>query len=65
MNEKYLLRCLVHIVGRTAIPAKVVRAAVGTGKNRVKAFNLFDGSHTMQEWLERHILIKGISAVQR
>ncbi len=49
MNEKDLLRCLVHIVGRTAIPPKDVRAAVGKGKNRVKAFNLFDGSHTNQE----------------
>jgi len=49
MNEKDLLRCLVHIVGRTAIPTKEVRAAVGKGKNRVKAFNLFDGSHTIQE----------------
>jgi hypothetical protein len=49
MNEKDLLRCLVHVVGRTAIPAKDVRAAVGKGKNRLKAFNLFDGSHTIQE----------------
>ena len=49
MNDKDLLRCLVHIVGRTAVPAKDVRAAVGKGKNRVKAFNLFDGSRTIQE----------------
>jgi len=39
MNEKDLLRCLVHIMGRTTIPTKDVRAAVGKGKNRVKAFN--------------------------
>lgn len=49
MDEKDLLRCLVHVVGRTAISAKDVRAAIGRGKNRVKAFNLFDGSHTLQE----------------
>jgi uncharacterized metal-binding protein len=49
MDQVHLLRCLVHIVGRTAIPAKDVRAAIGKGKNRVKAFNLFDGSHTIQE----------------
>lgn len=49
MNEKDLLRCLVHIAGRTAIPEKDVRAAVGKGKNRVKAFNLFDGNRTIQE----------------
>lgn len=49
MNERDLLRCLVHVVGRTAVPAKDVRAAIGKGKNRVKAFNLFDGSHTIQD----------------
>jgi hypothetical protein len=49
MNERDLLRCLVHVVGRAAIPIKDVRAAIGRGKNRVKAFNLFDGSHTLQE----------------
>ena len=49
MNESDLLRCLVHIVGRNAIPAQVVRVEVGKGKNRVKAFNLFDGTRTMQE----------------
>ena len=49
MDQVHLLRCLVHIVGRTAIPANDVRATVGKGKNRVKAFNLFDGSRTIQE----------------
>jgi uncharacterized metal-binding protein len=49
MNEGDFLRCLMHVVGRVAIPTKEVRAIVDTGKNRVKAFNLFDGSHTIQE----------------
>lgn len=49
MNERDLLRCLVHVVGRVAIPVNDVRVAIGRGKNRVKAFNLFDGNHTLQE----------------
>ena len=49
MDDKDLLRCLVHIMGRKAIPVNDVRAAVGKGKNAVKAFNLFDGNHTIKE----------------
>ena len=49
MNETDLLRCLLHVVGRTAISANDVREVVGGGKNRVKAFNLFDGSRTILE----------------
>lgn len=49
MDEKDLLRCLVHVAGRIAIPAKDVRALIGNGKNRVKAYNLLDGSQTIQE----------------
>lgn len=49
MNEKDLLQCLLHVVGRGTIPANEVRATIGKGKNRVKAFNLFDGGHTLQE----------------
>ena len=49
MNERDLLRCLVHVIGRTAISAKDVREVIGKGRNRVKAFNLFDGEHTIQE----------------
>jgi hypothetical protein len=39
----------VHVVGRAAIPTDEVRAVVGKRKNRIKAFNLFDGKHTLQE----------------
>ena len=49
MNETDLLRCLLHVVGRTAISANDVREVVGGGENRVKAFNLFDGSRTILE----------------
>lgn len=48
MNDD-LLRCLIHVIGRVAIPQQQVRAVVGKGKNRVKAFNLFDGNHQLEE----------------
>jgi hypothetical protein len=43
MDTEDLLRCLVHIAGRTAVPVETTRAVVGEGKNRTKAFNLCDG----------------------
>lgn len=46
MNDD-LLRCLLHVIGRAAVPQQEVRAVVGKGKNRVKAFNLFDGANTL------------------
>lgn len=48
MNED-LLRCLLQVIGRATIPRQGVREIVGKGKNRVKAFNLFDGNHTLGE----------------
>lgn len=60
MNEGDLLRCLLHVVGRAAIPATEIRALVGQrGKSRIKAFNLFDGSHTIQEVARRTKIDKG------
>ena len=49
MDDQGLLRCLVQVIGRAAVPAEQVRNIVGTGKNRVKAFNLFDGSRGVTE----------------
>jgi len=53
MDEPDLLRCILHVIGRAAIPATEIREAVGKGKNRIKAFNLFDGHHTVQEVARR------------
>jgi len=39
----------VHVIGRVAVPPEEVRDVIGTGKNRIKAFNLCDGSHTLLE----------------
>lgn len=49
MNENDLLRCLVHLVGRAAIPPDTVLDVIGSGKKQLKAFNLCDGSHTLTE----------------
>jgi len=49
MTDGDLLRCILHVMGRSVIPPDEIRAAVGKGKNRVKAFNLFDGNNTLQE----------------
>jgi hypothetical protein len=49
MNERDLLWCILQVIGRATRPAKDVRKVIGEGKNRVKAFNLLDGSRTLQE----------------
>ena len=50
-NEKIatLLECLIHVIGRMAIPMKQVSDVVGTSPKYLKAFNLCDGSKTQQE----------------
>ncbi len=48
-KSEQLLQCLVQIIGRAVIPAEKVYEAVGTRKNRVKAFNLCDGSLSQKE----------------
>ena len=50
MTETDLLRCLLHTIARAAIPENDVRGVVAArSKNRVKAYNLFDGTRTIQE----------------
>jgi hypothetical protein len=49
MNTEDLLRCLVHIAGRTAVPVETARTVVDDGKNRTKAFNLCDGRTSLRE----------------
>ena len=41
-----LLQCLVHVIGRAAIPEERVREIVGTGGKQIRAFNLCDGTLT-------------------
>jgi predicted transcriptional regulator len=49
MSQDDLLRCLVHIVARATTPEDTIRTLIGKGKNRVRAFNLCDGAHSMTE----------------
>ena len=49
MDQGDLLRLLVHVIGRVAVPADEVRLVVGAGKNRIQAFNLCDGNHTLED----------------
>jgi hypothetical protein len=50
MTEIDLLRCLFHTIARATIPQNNIREVVAArSKNRVKAYNLFDGTRTIQE----------------
>src|SRR3954469_6665344 len=49
MNNDNLLHCLVQVIGRIAIPVDQAREIVGAGKNRIKAFNMCDGSQTLSD----------------
>ncbi|MGD0461629.1 MAG: hypothetical protein ABSB74_03990 [Tepidisphaeraceae bacterium] len=44
-----LLECLIHVLGRTALPLDHVQEIVGTTPKQLKAFNLCDGTHSQAE----------------
>jgi hypothetical protein len=44
-----LLRCLMHILGRAAMPPEKVVELIGGGKKQVRAFNLCDGTLSQSE----------------
>jgi hypothetical protein len=48
-NSEDLLRCLVQVVARAAIPRDQVVQIVGTGGKQAKAFNLCDGTRSQAE----------------
>lgn len=50
-NERLeqLAQCLIHIIGRAAIPEDRVREVVATRAKQVKAFNLCDGTRSQSE----------------
>jgi len=39
-----MLRCLMHIIGRAAMPLEKVYELIGSGKKQIAAFNLCDGT---------------------
>jgi hypothetical protein len=60
MTETDLLRCLLHTIARATLPANDVRAVVaGRGKNRIKAYNMFDGTRTIREVAKSAKIDKG------
>lgn len=54
-----LLRCLVQVIGRIAIPVDQAREVIGTGKNRLKAFNMFDGTQALADIAKQTKIDKG------
>lgn len=44
-----LFECLIHVIGRAAIPQSEVTKVVGTGLKQVKAFNLCNGKNSQKE----------------
>ncbi len=39
-----LIECLIHVIGRAAVPEARVREVVGDRAKQIKAFNLADGT---------------------
>ncbi len=50
---------LVKVIARAAIPLGEVQQVVGNRPKRIKAFNLFDGSHTLTEVARQSKVSKG------
>ncbi len=48
-----LLECLIHVIGRGAIPPSEVAKIVGTGRKQISAFNLCDGNNTQKEIVKK------------
>ena len=44
-----LLECLIHVIGRVAIPVEKVKEIVATSSKQVRAFNLCDGTKSQGE----------------
>lgn len=55
----YLLECLIHILGRIAMPVEKVSEVVGQGTKQRKAFNLCDGSNTQMEVAKKTGIAQG------
>ncbi len=45
----HLIRCLMHIIGRAAMPQEKVIELIGGGRKQIIAFNLCDGTLSQSE----------------
>ncbi len=59
MDHGDLLRCLLQVIGRGVVPDKRIREVVGRGKNRIKAYNLFDGKHKLTDVSKKTAIDQG------
>jgi hypothetical protein len=48
-NIDYLLKCLIHVIGRVAVPVEKVKEVIGTGSKQIKAFNLLNGNNSLTD----------------
>ncbi len=58
-HTNQLLQCLLHVVGRAAVPQDAVLAIVGTGKKQIKAFNLCNGNTSQKDIAKKARLDQG------
>ncbi|TMA98682.1 MAG: MarR family transcriptional regulator [Deltaproteobacteria bacterium] len=58
-HTNQLLQCLLHVVGRAAVPQDAVLAIVGPGKKQIKAFNLCDGNTSQNDIAKKVRLDQG------
>lgn len=48
-RSEWLMECLIHVIGRAAIKPEEITKIVDTGENRIKAYNLCDGTLTQTQ----------------
>jgi len=61
-----LLECMVHVIGRRAVPLEEVQKIVGKGDKQVKAFNLSDGARTQADVVKKaHINQSSLSSTSK
>lgn len=49
VNMNQLLRILIQVIARAAVPLATVQQVVGAGKKQIRAFNLCDGTLSQSE----------------
>jgi len=54
-----LLECLIHVIGRAAMPIEKVQEVVGSRGKQIKAFNLLAGNITLADLAKKTKLDRG------
>jgi hypothetical protein len=58
-RSDWLLECLIHVVGRAAMKPEEISSIVDIGKNRIRAYNLCDGTLTQTQIAKKAHLDQG------